>query len=83
MSTHNPFGAMTPEQFAAYCATQGRSPGEWMRMREGTFEPALVKGQKELLLKLKGLLEESVASDQVEIANLKQQLQRLKHGGGS
>lgn len=80
---YNPLGTMTPEQFAEFCKARGVEPGQWRQMGNKPFEPSFVGAQKELLTKLRDSLGQAVEADRREVLRLKQQLQRLKHGGGS
>lgn len=80
---YNPFGTMTPEEFERFCAEKGLPKGQWTAMGNEPFEPSAVGAQRELLTQLRDTLQASVQADQDEVVRLKQQLQRLKHGGGS
>lgn len=58
-------------------AWQGREPG----VRTAS-PPKMLLRQKELLLRLKGLLEHQVDQDKVKLVELQETVHRLKHGGG-
>lgn len=58
--------------------------GDWGETNAQTnIESPIVTRQKEALGKVQGLLEDQVEQDQVRVAHLLADLQRLKHGGGS
>ena len=61
---------------------RGVDPGTWTEVPEGDRMPPLVKQQAEALLKLKGLLEGAAGRDRAKVAELKEKLIRIKHGGG-
>jgi len=61
----------------------GLGPGAWGTNPERTVNLPVVENQKESLLKLKGLLEGVVESDRQTVVQLREQLNRLRHGGGS
>lgn len=61
----------------------GVTPGEWGETQEHVAGIEAVSRQRENLLKLKGVLEKALVEDQKRLADLREQLIRLKHGGGS
>lgn len=61
---------------------QGVTPGSWTEIPDRIL-PGATMGQIEALTKLRELLEEMKAKDQKTIAQLREQLARIRHGGGS
>ena len=61
----------------------GLSPGEWGTIPEHTTGLGALDRQKMTLLKLKAVLEQVVNADQQRVAALREQLVRLRHGGGA
>jgi hypothetical protein len=60
---------------------QGLKPGDWTEVQQKLL-PGATAGQVEALLKLRAVLEELVAKDQKTVAGLREQVARLRHGGG-
>jgi len=60
---------------------QGLKPGDWTEVSQKLL-PGATAGQVEALLKLRAVLEELVAKDQKTVAQLREQVARLRHGGG-
>lgn len=56
---------------------------EWREMGGKTVVPEHVRRTQNALLKLKALIEQMVASDESQVAAVREQLHRMKHGGGS
>ena len=61
----------------------GLSPGEWGEAPEREARISAVDRQRESLLKLRSLLEGVVEGDRKTLLQLRTQLNRLQHGGGS
>ena len=61
----------------------GVDPGKWGETPDHLTNLGTVQRQMESLLKLRGVLEQVQGMDQRRLADLKEQLIRMKHGGGS
>ena len=62
---------------------QGIPVGSWSRTTGGTRPlPSTLIRQKEMLEKLRGILEVQVEQDRVRLAELLETVNRIKHGGG-
>jgi len=61
----------------------GISSGQWGNTPDRTIRLPVVDKQSEALLKLRALLENLVESDRQTMLQLREQLNRLQHGGGS
>lgn len=57
--------------------------GNWHKTESREAKSPLIEKQKELLGKLKGVLEMQVEKDKQLMADLQVKLAKLKHGGGS
>lgn len=57
--------------------------GNWHKTQAREAKSPLIEKQKELLGKLKGVLEMQVEKDKQLVADLQIKLAKLKHGGGS
>lgn len=73
----------TPDQLADELKALGIDPGAWGVSDGGTTTMPMLNRQGEALVKLRGALEGMVAKDQVALEQLREQLTRLGHGGGS
>ena len=71
----------TPAEILAELQAQGNL-GQWQPV-QGPISPARMQQTQESLLRLRGLLEQLVKRDQDTVLHLREQLARLKHGGGS
>lgn len=60
-----------------------KNPGQWGESPERTVRLPMVDRQKEALLKLRGVLEGIVEKDRQTVIQLREQINRLKYGGGS
>jgi hypothetical protein len=56
--------------------------GGWGETQESQIEHPLVNNQKKLLAKLKVLLDLQLSEDTHKVHDLREKLNRLKHGGG-
>jgi hypothetical protein len=72
-----------PKELQDLFIKSGLSEGRWADVEEHSVQPPLVTHQAEALIKLRAFLESLVAQDQATVAQLKEQIVRLKHGGGS
>lgn len=59
----------------------GINPGDWTEIPDKTLPGATVS-QVASLTKLRDVLEDLAAQDQKTVAKLREQLARLRHGGG-
>lgn len=57
--------------------------GKWVETEGLRFEPESFKKQRELLGQVKGLLERQLEDDVQLVSMLREELNRVKHGGGS
>ena len=73
----------TPEETLKILEQLGVKSGNWQEMAERLVSLDGVTNQGEHLLKLKEILEGIAAADQKRLAALKEQLARVKFGGGS
>jgi len=73
----------TPEQMVEELKAMGIDLGEWVASDGGDVMMPLVGRQVEAMLKLKSALETMVARDLASLDRLREQVQRLEHGGGS
>ena len=58
------------------------SAGAWRPTEERRVKSPIVERQKEVLLKLKGLLEAQIESDLLKIAEAHASVQKIRNGGG-
>ena len=61
----------------------GLDSKQWGEMPEREVQLPAVDNQKKALIKLQGLLEGVVESDRQTVLQLREQLNRLRYGGGS
>lgn len=73
---------MTREEFEQLLRSKGIDPGEWKETKSGSIKTPFWEQQKALLEKLKALLEVQVEQDKSKVEELREQLERMKHGGG-
>lgn len=57
--------------------------GQWVETPGGSFEPEAFTEQRERLAQIKGHLERQLTDDLQLVALLREELNRVKHGGGS
>lgn len=72
----------TPEDLSEQLKTAGIDEGSWQDVEGKRVVPPYVGRQREILLTLRGLAEDNIARDQKKLAVLRQQLHRIRHGGG-
>ena len=75
--------SQTPEETRRILEQLGVKSGNWQEMAERLVSLDGVTNQGEHLLKLKAILESIAAADQKRLAALKEQLARVKFGGGA
>lgn len=73
---------MTLEEMRAKLDEAGLPHDQWTKTPGGKTKSPILERQKNLLIKLKGLLELQVEQDKEKLTDLHTTLQRLKHGGG-
>ncbi len=73
----------THEQIEEELKAMGIDPGAWGVSEGGEASMPVLNRQAEVLLKLKGALEGMVAKDLASLEQLREQMERLGHGGGS
>lgn len=56
---------------------------KWEEVGGQMVQPAIVVQQKEALLRLRALIEAEIAKEQKNVAFVREQLHRMRHGGGS
>jgi hypothetical protein len=61
---------------------KGVDMGTWTETEEHQAEHPMLKNQKTMWVKMRGLLEEQVKKDQEKVVELQELVDRLKHGGG-
>ena len=61
---------------------KGVGMGTWTETEEHQAEHPMLKNQKTMWDKMRGLLEEQVKKDQEKVVELQELIDRLKHGGG-
>ena len=61
----------------------GLEEGQWGELPERTIRLPSVDNQKVALLKLKTLLEQVAENDRQTVLQLREQVNRLRYGGGS
>ena len=60
-----------------------KANGQWSELPERLVSLGTVEGQKESLIKLRGVLEQIAENDRQTVVRLREQLNRLRYGGGS
>lgn len=61
----------------------GIDTSTWAETPGGAVQPQMVQGQAATLKKVKAMLEQMLEQDNSKVAELREQLARLKFGGGS
>jgi len=72
----------TIEELKALLDELGIEPGKWDEKEARRVMPAMVGDQREKLLHLRDLFQGLVEQDEKSLVALKEQLARLKFGGG-
>ena len=62
--------------------SKGVDMGTWTETEEHQAEHPMLKNQKTMWVKMRGLLEEQVKKDQEKVVELQELVDRIKHGGG-
>jgi hypothetical protein len=57
--------------------------GKWRKVDEHTIRPEAADKAQDALLKLKEIVEGMIQTEQNNLAALREQLYRVKHGGGA
>jgi len=74
--------AKTHEELFAELEKKGVKLGQWGKLKGGKRQTPKMKGQEQILLKLRGLLQTQLDADMVSLEQAKEKLARLEHGGG-
>jgi len=59
------------------------SEGKWKEIGGRQVRPSIVTAQQKALLKLRAILQQELEKHQGDLAVVREQLHRMKHGGGS
>jgi len=73
---------MTPEQLVEELKNAGVDPERWVDVEEKMVKPVALDEQRRLLTKMRDMFEGIVEQDRKKVLTLKEQVERLKHGGG-
>jgi len=73
---------MTPEQLLKDLKKMGIDPSKWVQIEDKFVKPVAIEKQQQLLIQMRGLLEDVMEQDKKKVLALKEQVARLKHGGG-
>ena len=73
---------MTPEQLVEELKKAGVDPERWVNVEEKMVKPVALEEQRRLLTKMRDMFEGIVEQDRKKVLTLKEQVERLKHGGG-
>jgi len=73
---------LSPEDLIKELKKIGIDPDRWVNVEEKMVKPIALEHQTKLLVQLKGMFEGIVEQDRKKILSLKEQVERLKHGGG-
>lgn len=72
-----------PEDPTPSLEEQIKTLGEWSEVGGGQYTSPTLKRHLELLGKVRDILQEQVESDKAKLSQLHNQVQQMKHGGGS
>ena len=72
-----------PPEMAELLGSLGAKLGQWGQTTEHVTDLGIISHQRDTLLKLRGVLEDVASDHQKRLMGLREQLIRLKHGGGS
>lgn len=72
-----------PPELAAAAKRLGLDLGGWSEAGARPVGSGIAEKQKELLVRLRGAMEQVQARDMKTVAELREKLARLQHGGGS
>lgn len=73
---------LSPEDLIKELKKIGIDPDRWVNVEEKMVKPIALEQQTKLLVQLKGMFEGIVEQDRKKVLSLKEQVERLKHGGG-
>jgi len=73
---------LSPEDLVKALEEMGIDPDRWVNVEEKMVKPIALEQQTKLLVQLKGMFEGIVEQDRKKVLSLKEQVERLKHGGG-
>ena len=73
---------MTPEQLVEELKNAGVDPERWVDVEEKMVKPVALDEQRRLLTKMRDMFEGIVEQDRKKVLTLKEQVERLKQGGG-
>ena len=72
---------MTPEDLKAQLEALGLPSGGWSQSPGGTTTSPILERQRQMLLKIRALLEGQIEADKTKLSELHATVQRIKHGG--
>ena len=73
----------TYEDVLAELERHGVKPGAWQATESRKLKPAFIERQKDMLVKVKDLLEAQLEEDKKSLVKAQETLNRLRHGGGA
>lgn len=71
-----------PDQLIEELKKAGIDPNRWVDREDNYVKPMALDEQRKLLTQMRDLLEGIVDQDRKKVLALKEQVARLKHGGG-
>jgi len=72
-----------PSDLAEQAKRLGFDLGGWAQTGDQPIGSGIVETQRALLVRLRGAMEQVAARDTATVAELREKLARLQHGGGS
>ncbi len=75
--------AKTPEEIIEELKTLGLDTSQWKDVDQKKVPPIMMDQQKETLIQLRDILQQALDKDQAQLRQLREQVARLKHGGGA
>jgi len=73
---------LTPEELAERLKGLGAKVGSWDDLPGNMASPVGIDRQRDLLVKMRDILQGVVDKDQEEVLRCREKIARLKHGGG-
>lgn len=73
---------ISPEKLVEELKKAGVNPDNWVDVEEKMVKPVALDEQRRLLVKMRDLFEGIAEQDRKKVLELKEQVERLKHGGG-
>jgi len=73
---------ISPEKLVEELKKAGINPDNWVDVEEKMVKPVALDEQRRLLVKMRDLFEGIAEQDRKKVLELKEQVERLKHGGG-